>query len=105
MKINDEIESEAKKIVEARFEKLCLEKGQIIKELEKKIKDLKNEINQIELRYGSYLKVKRWCYKRVIFPLIWAQVKAITPPHTSAHSAATDALTPALVAAGLFASS
>lgn len=59
LKINDEIESEAKKIVEARFEKLCLEKGQIIKELEKKIKDLKNEINQIELRYGSYLKVKR----------------------------------------------
>lgn len=59
MKIHKEIETEAQKIAESRFEKLCVEKEKTIKELEKKIKDLNSEINQIYSKFGSYLKIKR----------------------------------------------
>jgi hypothetical protein len=59
IKIYEEIEKEAQKIAESRFEKLCAEKDQIIKGKEKKIKDLNSEINQIYSKFGSYLKIKR----------------------------------------------
>ena len=57
LEINNEIECEVKKVVETRFEKLCAEKEHIIKGLEKKIKDLGNQIKIVKLKYGSYLKI------------------------------------------------
>ncbi|TQC95141.1 hypothetical protein FK216_14820 [Moraxellaceae bacterium AER2_44_116] len=56
LEINNEIEREVKKVAEARFEKLCVEKGQIIKELDKKIKDLENKINQFKSQNRSWMK-------------------------------------------------